>query len=745
MKRFLLILLAALAVFSLLGCQPDTPPAEATAVPTTEAPTEPPLDPAALYSEAVAALEAREAISLQIRRAKEMDIAGAVFQETWEQTQSRHEDTLQVSTTISQGTDVLSTEEFWRRDKAYLVLDGQGFCQEMPREDFLARQVPVGMLNIENYGSITAQTVSEGTLLTFREASAPESWLAPVQAQLRSAEGTATISPDGTLAASSYTLTYGYGGVTVTLTCSFTVGEDSAEPVLPEDAKSFPTVQSIDAPRLMLQAWSLLRSSPRIQITAMELGFENATSTISNRSIVIHGDSANVITQDVAPDGSAAVCEETVLDGVYTRSEEDEAPVTETLTPQDAARKARDFLELGYPGIADVGDASCTDLEGYLLLEFTLSSNRAQAMLDEAAGMDTANLLMKAAQGDFYVVVDPYTGLPTAWSQTFQGYFSQNQENFVAGSQITAAIDGASLSAPTVITGEDPEPLDAPMAPPFYRVSNDQGSTVWLLCEAPPCDSRIYNVPQAILDALAQSDALTVVANESELDTDSAQMAQQMDELLLYTDGTTIRDHLLDSKIYKKAKAMMRAAGVYNDMMEFAKPTVWSAALENFYLRQGYSLSNTYSLSDILCEEAQNRDIPLRLLATMDTMIRLLSELPEYLQEFELSDTLKDSTMTRLLEAEALYALWCAGDTEGLLAHYGPDPDMNMEEVVLQRDYHQAMLQQIQDDCLAQMLDALSKGETVFFVIGPRYLYKEEGLLNALKDAGCTVEQIPFA
>ena len=71
--------------------------------------------------------------------------------------------------------------------------------------------------------------------------------------------------------------------------------------------------------------------------------------------------------------------------------------------------------------------------------------------------------------------------------------------------------------------------------------------------------------------------------------------------------------------------------------------------------------------------------------------------------------------------------------------------EMTEEELALYEEYSKAM----EWDRNAGMLDVakgyLSSGKTVFFAVGLAHLIAEDGLVNTLRDAGYTVELVPYS
>ena len=101
-----------------------------------------------------------------------------------------------------------------------------------------------------------------------------------------------------------------------------------------------------------------------------------------------------------------------------------------------------------------------------------------------------------------------------------------------------------------------------------------------------------------------------------------------------------------------------------------------------------------------------------------------------------------DYTISRLTE---LYELWCAGD-EAALKEYMKDDlsDMTAEEKALYQEYQKAMETDRNKHMAEVAIEYLESGETVFYAVGLAHVIADDGLVNALRDAGYTVELVTY-
>ena len=432
-KRLIGFLLAMSMLFALAACgETPAPTTEATLPPaTTQAPTEAPLEPAAAYRDAVAALEEKAAYLLQVQRTKTVDVAGETFTTQWEQNISRSGDICKTANTLQFGNHL---DEIWAEGIAYLNLNSTRFQEEMDLETFLARSAPLGLFTAENYGSIT----EEAGVISFEEATAAESWLAPEAATLVSSSGSAKLSPEGTLLESTYDLTYAYGGVTITEAWVVTYSEPKAAPKAPDAPESYLVVESIDGPLMAEQTTGFLMEAQQLHSNVYHNILSQAAGLYVTWGYQIDATEdmyrvQNRISQMTAAGTETYETDELYRDGTYTSTVDGGDPQTIAgVEYADMAAFGQETYTAALCDISFITESTVTDLGGLVIAEF-----QGNADWGDAARADTCYTIFQdetlldglaSSHSDdtkeFYVALDKYTGLPTACGYSYSGSFS---------------------------------------------------------------------------------------------------------------------------------------------------------------------------------------------------------------------------------------------------------------------------------------------------------------------------------
>ena len=168
--------------------------------------------------------------------------------------------------------------------------------------------------------------------------------------------------------------------------------------------------------------------------------------------------------------------------------------------------------------------------------------------------------------------------------------------------------------------------------------------------------------------------------------------------------------------------------------------------IEEFYLGQGYELSadDGVDLQLLAWAEEQDKQI-LNVESGMD-QLKMLSGFSDDIQEMILLSTLSIDPASYNATQMELYDLWCEGDEQKLIAMMETDTSsMSQEELELYEVYTKAMETDRNEQMLQVAKDYLESGDTVFFAVGLAHLLDStNGLVEALRDAGYTVELVPY-
>ena len=791
MKKLIAIILCAAMLLSMAGCK-QTP------VETTEAPTTVPAEPTAadLYAEARAKLDSATHVSLELLITKYTTVAGDEFSEQSAQTLTyqgigTEEMVIALDELMSFGVhsqeegeedlpEPVSYKEVWSQGTVYVELDNTfRFSESVDEENALLCYTPVVLLNAELYGSVTSEDTAEGTLFTFAEPTAAETWAVSEEGELVEATGTALINAEGTLEKMTYTVTYLYGTTEITLEVESQPKDTALEVAIPDNADDYIPISCTEAVRMYVSSVNLLMQVDAITTSALESMFCQAAGVVRNQSTIVNlaGRKEDTVAKfeygvylmDYSTgEDEEYDLEETYIDGIYTSVENDGLPVNDsTFTWEEIRGYAADEFIVGTVSPDYWKEITGTDMGSVYFFEFTLSDDFGNSVQNDTCDMlwgNPAFLLDLSSKYEnkelnCYLSVDKYTGLPVSAGFYYEGVHTIDGYGYPLTVQFDQSIEAPSLGAYKEITDEmpeEPEPENK-ATPVFYHVTGENGQEMWLLGTIHVGDARTAYLPQEIYDAFAASDALAIECDtkafDEQVEEDEA-LAEEVSSLYFYT-GISLKV-MMEEEVYDQAVKLLKAVGGYNMNMPYAKPYLWSSSIDDFYMRQGYQLHRDQGVEERLYTWAEELDKEIREVESSMFQLKMLTGFSKDLQIMMLEESMEASGREYWESTMELYELWCAGDEAALREELSDEVDMTdwteeekaeYEEVKhLIEEYNQAMSYDRNDGMLEKAIEYLESGDVVFYAVGLAHLLNNvNGLVDTLREAGYTVELVTYA
>lgn len=773
-RRFLALLLCAAMLLSLAACGKETPSettAPAETVPTTAAPTEP--SGALMYAQAKAAqLEDTDQGAL-ITENRTISVGGETYQlESSQELRYSNPGTDNMLISLTEELEMGETydkfKEFYADGTLYTTIyDRYNFRAPMDGDAYAARLIPVVLLDETLYSDISVTEDGEDTLILFEGAAGPESWALPEGAEFHSAKGSALVNRHGRLDETTYIIEYTYGASHVTRSIISQPTVDTVTLTAPAP-ESYREVSSIEALRLYDSALFYLFNSNAVTMALTETIVSQAASCVfqtqtavdyygTGKDHVSKTDYTVNIQQSGATDTYTQT--ETYRNGEYTlTSSAGDSQTDSSISAAAMLEYGQGFLTENVVALDYVEGITMEHVGGSMYLELDFTEEYADHLCAYASStlFEDENLLTDMATASAitecsgYMALDYYTGMPTAVGVLY------NASHTIDGTEYTLALQAdqsfylASQTAYETVTGESlPETAPEETATPlFYKVTGSDGQELYLLGTIHVGDEATGFLPQEIYDALNASDALAVeadlIAFEEQIATDP-NLASQALASYIYTDGTTVSSHV-SPEVYETAVKLMKAAGSYNANLELMKPSIWENTLVNFYIRQGYGLQGDKGVDMRLLKIAKEQGKTILEVESGLFQMAMFGSYSDDLQAFLLEDALDEDPMAYYAGIAELYDLWCAGDEAALREAVLDDTsDLTAEELALYEEYNKAMITDRNAAMLEVAIEYLESGDTVFYAVGLAHLLAGNGLVDALREAGYTVELVTFA
>jgi hypothetical protein len=203
----------------------------------------------------------------------------------------------------------------------------------------------------------------------------------------------------------------------------------------------------------------------------------------------------------------------------------------------------------------------------------------------------------------------------------------------------------------------------------------------------------------------------------------------------------------MPAETYEKASALLNEAGLYPQMMQAYNLSMWSQLVEQAALLTRTDYDMEIGMDRSLIQFCYDKQIEVRDVESAELQYGLLAGFSD-----ELNLLLIESTLDNLEDygegVDELYAAWLKGDYDELVVllteEAEGDGDLTAEETALLEDYYDKMLTQRNLGMRDKAVQWLQAGDKVFFAVGAAHLVGAEGLVELLRAAGYTVEQLQY-
>lgn len=297
-------------------------------------------------------------------------------------------------------------------------------------------------------------------------------------------------------------------------------------------------------------------------------------------------------------------------------------------------------------------------------------------------------------------------------------------------------------SATTMATAAtEPTYAESAISPLLYKVS-DGDSTVWLFGSIHVGEDYFYPLPGYVLSAYHGADALAVECDVVAMTENIFGMSSALMPLI-YTDGSTIRDHI-SPELYEQAVNAMKDAGLYMSMMDRCKPALWYMLLESWLVLES-GVDTELGIDMHFLTDAHETGKEIREIESAEFQYGMLAGFSEPLQLLLLEDIIASigEAETYAEETKLLLQLWAEGD-EAAITEYLTSDEMPTDptELALMEEFNNAMITSRNLGMADFAEEALQNNEEVFIVVGAAHVVGPDAMADLLAQRGYTVEVV---
>ncbi len=302
--------------------------------------------------------------------------------------------------------------------------------------------------------------------------------------------------------------------------------------------------------------------------------------------------------------------------------------------------------------------------------------------------------------------------------------------------KVESSAEKSQVSVQTSGNSHDSEEI----TPALWKAENPDGSYLYLFGSIHAADDAVNHLPDYFEKAYAECDALSFEIDMSNLMDDMETAVQMMGDMM-YTDGTTIKDHLSEDT-YEKLVKLLRDNNVYNSLYDYYKPLVWESLIENIVISQA-GLNSEKGVDMVLTNRAKQDGKQIMEVESMDFQMNLFNGFSDELIEMMLAAYVEDASIEEQAEElKELYARWKSGTMTAEDAEEFDESQLTEEEKKLLEEYNSGLLINRNENMAEKAAEYSKSGQTVMLVVGAAHYLGDDGIVSLLEKQGMTVTRI---
>ena len=279
------------------------------------------------------------------------------------------------------------------------------------------------------------------------------------------------------------------------------------------------------------------------------------------------------------------------------------------------------------------------------------------------------------------------------------------------------------------------------ITPAVWKVTDKNGNYIYMMGSIHAADDAVNNMPDYFENAFKECTALAVEADVTNVTSDISQ-AVDMAQKMMYTDGTTIKDHI-SAETYQKAVQLLTDNDMYTSLYDYYMPFAWTSLIDNIVINKS-GLDVNKGVDSVLTKRAKKENKKILEIESVEFQLNLFKDFSDETQELMLKSYTEDGVIEKQTKAlDELYDKWKKGTiTSKDVSDDVDENGMTDKEKQLIDEYNKKMVDDRNKNMADKAEEYMQGSETVMFVVGAAHFQGEKGILQLMKDKGCTVTQL---
>jgi len=283
--------------------------------------------------------------------------------------------------------------------------------------------------------------------------------------------------------------------------------------------------------------------------------------------------------------------------------------------------------------------------------------------------------------------------------------------------------------------------------PPLWKATDEEtGNELYLMGTIHVVGENTFPLDDKVNEIYQNCDGIAVEYNTNKLTTDMKTM-QEFASNFVYTDGSTIKDHISE-ETYEKAKNYLSENNQYIAMLDYYTAGYWYNTISLLPLLNLKNI-DTVGVDAKFMQDAESDGKEIVDIETLETQASLISGFSDELCDFMISayiDEYNNSTgVEELAESfSELYNLWAVGDDDAMLDIEDETDELEIPDEIQSEldEYEDRLLKERNEHMAERASEFIKDGKNYFFMVGSLHFAGDEGVDDLLREMGYKVEKI---
>ncbi|MBQ6180749.1 MAG: TraB/GumN family protein [Ruminococcus sp.] len=245
--------------------------------------------------------------------------------------------------------------------------------------------------------------------------------------------------------------------------------------------------------------------------------------------------------------------------------------------------------------------------------------------------------------------------------------------------------------------------------------------------------------PDYVNEAYNNCEGVAVEYNVKEL-TGNMSVMQELLTSLVYTDGSTVKDHL-SPEAYEAGVKALKELGLYNSMLDYYNVGFWTSEISSAAILDMKNLSSQ-GIDWQFIEKAEKDGKEIVNIETLQTQADAMAAYTDDYASYSICSSAETRPEELAEQLGEMYDCWASGDIDEFIDLEEPGDDLPEELLDDHAEYMKIML----FDRNKGMADAaesyINDGKNYLFMVGSLHFSGNKGIDDILSERGYTVERI---